>query len=257
MAAVAVTEPPCAPGRELPPARKRGNGPARTHAKEAAAVPLLVLRDAVAGAGSSELGELLGRFARRALDGHVMLLTGQLAGDGRSAPLAHTCERIADGLPVPGPLSRVAARDRDGRELRVIDGADADAVSPAGLSALLALARFPGAHALVIAAGPMTAPSEAAAASRRVWVLPADPAGIDAVRATLTRAPASPRRELLVACRAGKAAPGALRALRALAGERRAPLVLLPSLADRDRKPAAALREAQVGLQALCGLVTR
>ena len=159
---------------------------------------------------------------------------------------------------MPGPLYRVAARDRDGRELRVIDGADdAEAVSPAGLSALLALARVPGAHALVIAAGPASAPSEAAAASRRAWVLPADPARIEDVRATLTRAPVGPRRELLVACRAGAAAPGALRALRALAGERRAPLVLLPSLADRGRKPAAALREAQVGLQALCGLVDR
>ena len=130
-------------------------------------------------------------------------------------------------------------------------------MSPAGPAALLALARVPGAHALVIAAGPATARREAPGAALRAWVLPADPARIEDVRTTVTRVPVGPRRELLVACRAGKAAPGALRALRALAAERRAPLVLLPSLADRGRKPAAALREAQVGLQALCGLVSR
>ena len=257
MAAVAVTDPPSVTGQDRPPERAPGTGPVRTHASAAAEVPLLVLCDAVAGAGARELGELLGRFARRALDGHLMLLAGPPAGCG-SAPLAHACRRIADGLPVPGPLYRVAACDRDGRELRVIDGADdADAVSPAGLSALLALARVPGTHALVIAAGPVSTPSVAAGASRRAWVLPADPARIDDVRATLTRAPASARRELLVACRAGVAAPGALRTLRALAAERRAPLVLLPSLEDSGRNPAAALRAAQVGLQALCGLVGR
>src|SRR5829696_3404337 len=132
MAAVAVTDPPSVPGQDSPPERAPGNGPVRTHdASAAAEVPLLVLCDVVAGAGARELGELLGRFARRALDGHVMLLAAPPAGGG-SAPLAHACRRIADGLPVPGPLYRVAARDRDGRELRVIDDADdADAVSPA------------------------------------------------------------------------------------------------------------------------------
>ena len=257
MTAVAVTDPPSVPGQDRPPEHAPGHGPARTHARAAAEVPLLVLCDAVAGAGARELGELLGRFARRALDGHVMLLAGPPPGGGRPAPLTHACRRLADGRPVPD-LSRVAARDRDGRELRVIDGADdADAVSPAGLSALLALARVPGAHAIVIAAGPASAPPAAAGASRRAWVLPADPARIEDVRATLTRAPAGPRRELLVACRASAAAPGALRTLQALAAERRAPLVLLPSLADSGRNPAAAMRAAQVGLQALCGLVTR
>ena len=69
----------------------------------AAAVPLLVLCDAVAGAGASELGGLLGRFARRALDGHVMLLAGPPAGDGRSAPLADACGASPTGCPCPAP----------------------------------------------------------------------------------------------------------------------------------------------------------
>ena len=44
--------------------------------------------------------------------------------------------------------------------------------------------------------------------------------------------------------------------LKTLAGERGSPLVLLPHLGAATR-PGRARREAQVGLQALCGLVSR
>jgi hypothetical protein len=64
-------------------------------------------------------------------------------------------------------------------------------------------------------------------------------------------------RELVVARRDRRERAAGLRALRALADRSRAPLVLVPHLSDPLDRPARALDQAQVALQAILGVLQR
>jgi hypothetical protein len=63
--------------------------------------------------------------------------------------------------------------------------------------------------------------------------------------------------EFVVACRDARERTAGLRKLRALAERRRAPLVLVPQLSVPVDRPARALEEAQVALQAIVGGLRR
>jgi hypothetical protein len=236
------------------------SGPVRATGPSASQAPLLALADALPGAGAQRVTELLARHARRALGGHVLALgpgvLGAGLGGGAPASLEALSRRLARGVPVRGALWGVAARDRQGRECRVING-DPRACEPSGLEALLALARVPAAHALVVAwsKGPEHLQRTASHVAR---VLPAAADRLDAARRALAGAPVpAAGRELLIACRAREEPAASRRALKGLAAERGSALLLLPHLGEPGERPARALREAQVGLQALCGWVSR
>jgi hypothetical protein len=89
-------------------------------------------------------------------------------------------------------------------------------------------------------------------------VLPATSTGLRrAERVLAAIGPDLAGRELVVARHDRRERTAGLRALRALAERRRAPLVLLPHLSDPLDRPARALDEAQVALQAILGALRR
>src|SRR3954471_12289685 len=92
-------------------------------------------------------------------------------------------------------------------------------------------------------------------ASHIAWVLPDTDRGVAHARALHTLlAPRPAARELILARRDPAASPASLRALARLATARGAPLVHLPLLPDDPRR---ALTAAQVGLQAILGVLRR
>ena len=124
------------------------------------------------------------------------------------------------------------------------------------------MARSDGAHALtVVDCGTLQRDADRlalAAASHVAWVLPATRTGArraERLLAAMQHDP--PGRELIVARRDDREPRATLRALRALAERRRAPLVLMPQLGDVVERPHQALAEAQVSLQAIHGVLQR
>jgi hypothetical protein len=92
-------------------------------------------------------------------------------------------------------------------------------------------------------------------ATHVAWVLPDTECGVAHARALHTLlAPRPAARELIIARRDPAAAPASLRALARLAAARGAPLIHLPILPDDPRR---ALTAAQVGLQAVLGVLRR
>ena len=98
-----------------------------------------------------------------------------------------------------------------------------------------------------------------AKASHVAWVLPATAGAVDRGRKTLDAlAPYPSGREMLLARHMPSDRRRALRELRDLARERRAPLILLPSLPElATGNTRAALETAQVPLQAILGALAR
>jgi Flp pilus assembly CpaE family ATPase len=227
--------------------------------------PLLAVSGLCGGAGASTLAYLLASYVAREGSGLVLVAdTGGPGGGlscyaGVTAPrsLTEAAEYVASGLPT-GPL--VATTDAG---LRVL--ATEPQLMPQcarnGIELLLDHARER--YALtVLDCGTLAREADQVAlakASHLAWVLPATDSGVRRARRVLEAANSClPGRELIVARHDERAPKTAMRELRRLAEDRRATLVLFPSLPDLavgqlDR----ALDLAQVSLQAIAGALTR
>src|SRR5581483_2114918 len=120
--------------------------------------------------------------------------------------------------------------------------------APKRLTGLLIHARE--AHALtVVDCSTLARPEDRAAATagtHLAWVMPATKQGATRARRVLEAAPRLQTGEILVARHDVRGAKVPLRALRHLASERGAPLVLMPYVASLDEgKPDRALEQAQ------------
>jgi hypothetical protein len=224
------------------------------------------------GAGASTLSYLLARYGVRELDGHVLVCdsgsTGGLASlaDVESPrSLSEAAAEVALGLPRAGGLYAVdeSASGQRG-ELRVIaTGPHFDSGGdPDGVQALLSLARQGGAHVLVVVdCGTLQQAADRLAlraASHIAWVLPATRGGVCRSERVLAVVPdTAPAVELIVARRQPEQRAAPLKALKALAESRQATLVLLPYVNDPLENAARALRESELSLHAICGVLQR
>jgi hypothetical protein len=234
------------------------------------AAPLLAVCGLCGGAGASTLSYLVARFALAR--GHVLLCdtggpTGGLAayaGIESAHSLLEAAELLNLGLPLPGGLYAVdAGASTREHELRVIAAGPrlASAGHPAALEALLAAARD-DAHALIVVdCGTLQRGADRLAlrlATHVAWVLPATASGVRRGERVLARICTAPGvRELVVARHDRHAERAGLRALRTLATQRRAPLVLVPELPDLLAHRRRALERAQAALQAIDGVLRR
>jgi hypothetical protein len=251
-----------------------GDGPQSTpHRRAETMAPLLAVCGLCGGAGTSTLSYLVARSAVSVVKGHVLVCdTGGPSGGlaayaGVQSPrtLIEIADHLQRGLPLAGGIYAVdEAASTPQQQLRVIAtgprvAAEADT---SALGTLLAMARSEGAHSLTIVdCGTLQRAADRvalAAASHVAWVLPATRSGADRAERVLTAIqPGPPGRELLVARRDDHEPASALRALRALAARRQAPLVLMPQIGHLLERPGRALQEAQVSLQAIHGVLQR
>jgi hypothetical protein len=255
-----------------PPAREPDRLSRGRAARPVELSPLLAVCGLCGGAGTSTLSYLVACFAVAQARGHVLVCdTGGPAG-GLAAcarvrsprSLLETAGRVARGQSLPGAPYAVDERASvSGHELRVIATCPRlDENGTDGLEALLAMARSDGAHAVtVVDCGTLQTEADRLvlrSASHVAWVLPATAGGVR--RAERVLAAVGLRLaggELVVARRDARERAAGLRALRALAERRRAPLVLVPHLSNVRDRPARALEEAQVPLQAILGALRR
>ena len=252
-------------------ALERGAAPAHA-AHPPREAPLLAVCGLCGGAGASTLSYLLARYAVRELDGHVLVCdsgsSGGLAtfaGVASRRSLGEAAEEIGRGLPRAGGLYVLdKSAGGEGRELRVIatgprfdDGSD-----PGGVHALLSLARRGSGHCLIVAdCGTLQQAADREVlrdASHIAWVLPATRGGVRRAEGMLAAVPdAAGAVELIVARRQLDQPAAPLKALKALAEWRQARLVLLPRVSDPLKKTARAMRESELSLQAICGVLQR
>jgi hypothetical protein len=256
-----------------PPAREPDRLPRVRAARPVELSPLLAVCGLCGGAGTSTLSYLVARFAVAQARGHVLVCdTGGPAG-GLAAcarvrspqSLLETAGRVARGQSLPGgPYAVDEPASASGHQLRIIATGpqlDEDDTSD-GLPALLAMARSEGVHALtVVDCGTLQREADRVvlrSASHVAWVLPATAGGAHRAELVLAAVDSGHAgRELVVARRDTRERTAGLRELRALAERRRAPLVLVPHLRDPADRPARALEEAQVALQAIVGALRR
>jgi MinD-like ATPase involved in chromosome partitioning or flagellar assembly len=235
--------------------------------------PLLAVCGVCGGAGTTTLSYLVARSAIDHARGHVLVCdtggptAGLAACAGVESPrtLVEIAGHVERSLPLVSGIYAVDEHvSTTGSQLRVIAAGPrlADDDDTTGFGRLLAMARSDGAHALtVVDCGTLQRDTDRlalAAASHVAWVLPATRTGArraERLLAAMQHDP--PGRELIVARRDDREPRATLRALRALAERRRAPLVLLPQLGDVVERPQQALAEAQVSLQAIHGVLQR
>jgi nucleotide-binding universal stress UspA family protein len=167
--------------------------------------------------------------------------------------LADISERLAKGHGTGGELF---AETEDG--LRVIAAAPQFTIAgdPEGIRRVLGDAR--AVHGVtVLDGGTLSRPAEHAAmsvATHVAWILPASDSALERARRTLARIAPLGRPEFMVARAEHGKAP--MRALRDLADERRAPLILMPAI-DSSRKRRAMPGDAALTVQAIGGLLQR
>jgi hypothetical protein len=235
--------------------------------------PLLAVCGLCGGAGTTTLSYLVARSAIGVVDGHVLVcdtggpVAGLAACAGVQSPLTLTelAERVQRGLPLSGGIHAIdGPASTPLQQLRVIASGPrvADATDTGALETLLAMACSDGVHALtVVDCATLQRDADRLAldaASHVAWVLPATRSGArraERVLAAIT--PGLPRRELVVARRDDREPASALRALKTLAESRRAPLVLMPQIGDLRERPGRSLKQAQVSLQAIHGVLRR
>jgi Flp pilus assembly CpaE family ATPase len=226
---------------------------------------LLAVCGLYGGAGASTLAYLTALAAARRGDGAVLVADtgGPTAGishyAGVRAPrsLTDAAEYVRAGL----PAGQLIATTRDG--LRVLATAPklTSTCPREGVELLLEHARER--YALtVIDCGTLAREADQiahAGATHVAWVLPATADAVNRGRQLLDAiAPHPSGREMLVARQEPSARRRVLRELRGLAHERRAPLILLPSLPElATGNTDAALETAQVSLQAILGALAR
>jgi Flp pilus assembly CpaE family ATPase len=227
--------------------------------------PLLAVCGLCGGAGTSTLAYLLASYAVREGSGLVLVAdTGGPGGGlscyaGISAPrsLTDAAEYVAGGLPT-GQL--VATTDAGLRVLATEPQFTAQCARE-GIELLLDHAR--DRYALtVLDCGTLAREADQVAlakASHVAWVMPATESGVRRGRRVLEAASATLHgRELIVARHDDRTPKTAMRDLRRLAEQRRATLVLFPSLPDLAiGQLQRALDRAQVSLQAIMGALTR
>lgn len=227
--------------------------------------PLLAVAGLCGGAGASVLAYLIAVTAARESSAPVLVAdtggsTGGLAAHaGVSAPLtlADIAQRLTAEEPVKGALWA------DGEHgLRVLAGVPQFTVDGERDAVLRVLADAREAHALtVVDVGTLARRAEhaaLAAATHVAWILPASEDGATRARRVLQRIAPLSRPEILVA-RADPAVSRPPVSLFAdLADDRRAPLVLMPSLGDLSGAASDAPAErAQLALQAIGGVLRR
>lgn len=225
--------------------------------------PLLGVVGLCGGAGATTLAYLTAATAALQSSQPVLVCdTGgptaglaHCAGVHSARTLADLAERLANGEPLGGELF---AEADDG--LRVIAAAPQFTVRGGHDGVLRILKDARGAHALtVVDVGTLAREAEQAAitsATHVAWILPASTSAIGRATRVLSRIAPLGRPEFLIARSAQERPP--MRALRALAEDRRAPLILMPHLAGLARgRPAAAISEAALTLQAIGGLLRR
>jgi hypothetical protein len=242
-----------------PPARRfTGNAPPAMAGRTAAGHPLLAVCGVCSGAGASTLGRLIAQAAAHAQRGEVAF--GHVTRPAE-APAVVPLRHLLAGL-LLGPPER-PARLRDVPGLHAADPSARAGEPERAAPVRGALARARAEHALtVLDCGRLRRPAERlalASASHVAWVLPATASGLACARRALQRTPpAAHAAELVIARHVPTGAPARLDALRALAGERPASLVLAPRLAPWvAARDAAALEAAQVALQAILGALSR
>ena len=180
-----------------------------------------------------------------------------LAGVEAPRSLPELAAHLAAGLPLRGGLY---ATGQAGVRVLAVGPHFTSTCAQDQLTRLLADARE--AHGLtVVDCGTLAREVDQATASvatHIAWIMPATANGVTRGRRVLDAAPRLPGKELVVArcdVRQGKAP---LRELRRIAGERRAPLVLVPHLPGLDAgKLDRAVDAAQVPVQAILGALRR
>jgi hypothetical protein len=226
---------------------------------------LLAVCGLCGGAGASTIAYLIALAEALSERGDVLVADtgGPTAGIAHYAgvetprSLSEVSELLAAGLPV----AQLLATTCDG--LRVLASGPRLAADCArdGLELLLDHARRR--YTLtVIDCGTLAGQADQIAlskASHVAWVLPATAGAVDRGRKTLDAlAPHPSGREMLLARHEPSGGRRALRELRDLARDRRAPLILLPSLPElATGNTRAALETAQVPLQAILGALAR
>ena len=227
--------------------------------------PLLAVCGLCGGAGASTLAYLTALAEARSERGDVLLADtgGPTAGIARYAGVEtpRSLSEVSELLAASLPVGQLLATTSDG--LRVLATGPRLAADCArdGIELLLDHARRR--YTLtVIDCGTLARQADQIAlakASHVAWVLPATAGAVDRGRKTLDAlAPHPSGREMLLARHKPSDRRRALRELRDLARERRAPLILLPSLPElATGNPRAALETAQVPLQAILGALAR
>ncbi|WCB91849.1 hypothetical protein DSM104299_00527 [Baekduia alba] len=222
--------------------------------------PLLAVAGLCGGAGASTIAFLTARQAARADDRPVLVCdtggpTGGLAACARVvAPrsLPRAAAAIAAHQPLGGGLFADA-----GGGLRVMASAPEAPVAVERPAAARVLADARAAHRLtVVDCGVPSEPIDHQVlddASHLAWVLPATTGGLRRAQRTLDLFATLPgRREVLVARHDAAGATAPIAALKALAAQRHAPLLLVPHIPDlAEESPDAALDLAGEALQAL------
>jgi len=227
--------------------------------------PLLAVCGLCGGAGASTLAYLTALAAAGSERGDVLLAdTGSPGGGishytgvGTPRSLSEVAELLAAGLPV-APL---LATTREGLRVLATGPRFATDCAREGVELLLDHARRR--YTLtVVDCGTLARQADQIAlanASHVAWVLPATAGAVDRGRKTLDALDPHPSgREMLIARHERSARRTAVRELRDLARQRRAPLILMPSLPDpATANTPAALEALQVPLQAILGALTR
>jgi len=227
--------------------------------------PLLAACGLAGGSGVTTLVYLVALAASQHSSEPVLVAdTGGPSGGlaaiaGVEAPrsLPELAAHLAAGLPLLGGLYATGLSD-----LRVLaTGPEfTSTCAHEQLTRLLADARE--AHGLtVIDCGTLAREVDQATASvatHVAWIMPATAHGASRARRVLDAAPRLSGRELIVARCDARQAKAPLRELRRIAGERRAPLVLIPHLPGLEAtKPDRAVDAAQVPVQAILGALRR
>jgi Flp pilus assembly CpaE family ATPase len=227
--------------------------------------PLLAVSGLCGGAGTSTVALLVAAHAARESPGPVLVADtgGPSAGlscyAGVTAPrsLTDAAACIARGL----PTGQLVATTDDGLRVLATEPQFAVECPRDGIELLLDHAREW--YALtVVDCGTLAREADQVAlakASHVAWVLPATDSGVLRARRVLEAADSGFRGgEMIVARRDERAPKAAVREVRRLAEDRRAALVLLPSLPDLAAGQLdETLELAQVSLQAIAGVLSR
>ncbi|HYB24577.1 MAG TPA: hypothetical protein VED41_12315 [Solirubrobacteraceae bacterium] len=227
--------------------------------------PLLAVCGLCGGAGASTLAYLTALAAARRRTGDVLLAdTGSPGGGishytgvGTPRSLSEVAELLAAGLPVAALLATTS----EGVRVLATGPRFAADCAREGVELLLDHARRRY-MLTIVDCGTLAREADQIAlarASHVAWVLPDSAGAVDRGRKTLDALASHPSgREMLLARHDPSDRRTAVRELRDLARERRAPLILLPSLPEPATvNTPAALEALQVPLQAILGALAR
>lgn len=227
--------------------------------------PLLAIAGLCGGAGASALAYLTAATAARESSAPVLVADtgGPTAGlsnhAGVSSPL--TLADIAQRIAETGLAGRVVCAEGEHR-LRILASAPQFTVDAEDDAIVTVLSDARQAHGLcVIDTGILARPAEQAAlktATHVAWITIANGDSVKRARRVLGRIAPLGRPELLVARADPHASKPPLEELAALADDRRAPLILMPSLPDISSVRLSEMIECSgLALQAIGGVLHR